>query len=488
MGKQISEYTLYRWRYPIGYTIIGIIVVGMILVAGLFIPGGLSQGEINSVVASNSLSFSLTSFDPTAIVNLPYHILQHFSLDLFGVTMFSVKLPSLILGILSVLGIILLLRMWFKPNIALLTTILVITTGQFLFMAQNGTPSIVYIFWTVWIFVAALKISRRGKWSFLWKMLLFALAAFSLYTPLSIYVLFALVSAAILHPHLRYIIRHLSKLKISVGSLGALIIIAPLVYVVVLHPDIGLKLLGVPTQWPNLAANTMKLLHQYFDFIKPGSDMLMWPIYGLGSMTLIFLGIYRLFTTKYTARSYIISTLAILLAPVLIINPNFNGVTFVPIILLMAMGVNTLVSQWYRLFPRNPYARFAGLIPLIVLMGGLVLSGMSRYTYGYLYDPQTANSFTKDLRIANRLFNANVSGKSAQFIVSKNEVAFYSVIAHHHEGVTVDTQLPLTADNRTLIITHAAHATFPVQSPYRIITDDRSHDSDRFYIYKTDQK
>lgn len=486
MGKLISEYTLYRWRYPIGYTIIGIVVVSMILLAGLFIPGGLSQSEINSVVASDSLSLSLTSFDPSAIVNLPYHILQHYSLNLFGVTTLSVKLPSIILGVLSALGIILLLRMWFKPNIALLTTILVITTGQFLFVAQSGTPSIVYIFWATWIFVAALKISRRGKWSVLWKMLLFALAALSLYTPLSIYVLFALVSAAALHPHLRYIVRHLSKLKIAIGSIGALIIVTPLVYVVARHPDIGLRLLGVPAHWPNLTANFMKLIHQYFDFIKPGSDMLMWPIYGLGSMTLIFLGIYRLFTTKYTARSYIISALAILLAPVLIINPNFNSVTFVPIILLMAMGVNTLVSKWYSIFPRNPYARFAGLIPLIVLMSGLVLSGMNRYTYGYLYDPQTANSFTKDLRTVNRLLRTDAVGKSAQFIVDKKEVAFYSVIAHHHDGITVDTQPPLTASGSTLVITHAAHTTFPIQSPYRIITDDRSHNSDRFYIYKTD--
>lgn len=486
MGKQISEYTLYRWRYTLGYIVAGLTVTAMLLVAGLFIPGGLSKAEINSAVASNSLSFSLASFEPSAIINLPYHVLQHLSLDLLGVTTFSVKLPSLILGLLSVLGMILLLRMWFKQNIAVLTTVLVITTGQFMFVAQSGTSSIVYVFWTVWLFVCALKISRRGKWSVLWKMLLFGLAALSLYTPLGIYVLLALVSAVALHPHLRYIARHLSKLKISVATLGALILITPLGYVIAKHPSVGLQLLGIPTHMPDLLANLMQLLRQYFNFISLGAGTLMTPIYGLGSVILIFLGIFRLFTTKYTARSYIITIWSILLMPALLLNPNYTSVTFVPILLLMAMGVDVLISRWYQLFPRNPYARFAGLIPLAVLIGGMVVSGVSRYTYGYLYDPQTANNFTRDLRITNRLLNDSTRGQTA-FVVDKTEAPFFTAIANHRKNMTVDTQPP-TTPAQTIILSRAARKALPLPNPYRIVTDDRVNDSDRFYIYKTDQK
>lgn len=488
MGKQISEYTLYRLRYVIGYTLIALIIVTMIVVAGLFIPGGLSQNEMASVVSSDALSLSLSSFDPQAIVNLPYHLLQRASIDLLGVSILSIKLPSLLLGLLSALGMLLLLRMWFSGNVAVLTTILVITTGQFLFVAQSGTPSIVYIFWTIWLLVAALKISRRTRWSAVWKIVLFCIAALSLYTPLSLYILVALASSALLHPHLRFIIRQLSKVKVTFAALCAAILLVPLGYALVLEPAIGLRLLGIPTEMPDFGANILQLLRQYFSFATPSSGLLMTPIYGLGSTILIILGLFRLFTTKYTARSYIITAWVILLTPVLIVNPSYISVTFVPVILLMAMGITILLARWYRMFPRNPYARFAGLVPLAVLIGGMVFSGVDRYMYGYLYDPQTANNFTQDLRLANNELRDSSRGSTA-FVVGEDETDFYSVVAHHNENVSVATELsPKISHASTIIVSHDAKEADGFPAPERILTDDTSHDSDRFYIYKITQK
>lgn len=485
MTKQISEYLLYKWRYILGYVLLGITTVGILAIAGFFAPGGLSDSEMSSVVTSNALSFSLSSFDPNSIVNLPYHLLQRLSIDVFGVSIISIKLPSLLLGLLSAFGMILLLRRWFRGNIAVLTTILVITTGQFLFVAQSGTPSIVYIFWTIWLLVAAMMVSRGAKWTGLWKIVLFGVAALSLYTPLSLYILLALVSSVVLHPHLRYLVRRLSKVKILVASLCALILLVPLGYVIALHPQVGLKLLGIPAHLPNLGANIMQILHQYFDFISPSSGALMTPIYGLGSMILILLGVLRLVTTKYTARSYIISAWIILLLPVLVINPNFTSATFVPVVLLMGMGITVLLTYWYRLFPRNPYARFAGLIPLVVLIGGMVLSGVDRYMYGYLYDPQTANNFSQDLRLVNTQLKDTTRGNTT-FFVSKDEAAFYGVIAHHHNNVAVaSTPSQIAPDTTTTIISHAAYHGGGAVAPYRIITDSTAHNADRFYIYKT---
>jgi hypothetical protein len=488
MGKQITDYLLYRWRYILGYGVISLMVIGLLVVAGLYIPGGLSQPELKSVVTSNALSLSFGSFDPSNIINLPYHLLQRLSLHLFGVSAISIKLPSLLLGLLSAFGLLLLLRMWFRQNVAVLTTILVITTGQFLFIAQNGTPSIVYVLGSIWLLVAALKVSRNARWAGIWKLILFGIVALSLYTPLSLYILIALVSAIILHPHLRYLVRRLSKVKIVLACLCSLIILAPLAYIIVRHPSVGLTLLGVPDNWPNLLGNFVQLLRQYFDFVSPSSGSLMTPIYGLGSMMLIALGVFRLATTKYTARSYIISAWIILLLPILIINPNFVSVTFVPIVLLMAMGISTLITNWYTLFPRNPYARLAGLIPLIVLIGGMVFSGVDRYVYGYLYSPQTANNFSNDLRLLNKQLSDKTRGNTA-LIVAQDETAFYSVVAHHHDTTSVvSTPVQIQPDTTTVIVSRAVHITSPLGVPYQIVTDSTTHDADRFYIYKTDSK
>lgn len=484
MGRQITDYLLYRWRYIVGYGVIAIIFVLMLVVAGVFAPGGLSQAEMQSVVTSSALGFSLSSFDAGMVVNLPYHLLQRVSIELLGVTPLSVKLPSLLLGLFSGVGLLLLLRTWFRHNVAIITAIVAITTGQFLLVAQSGSPGISYIFWSIWLLLAAMMVSRKAAWSGLWKILLFGTAALSLYTPLSIYILLALGSAALLHPHLRFLVRRLSGVKLGLATFCALVVLAPLGYAIYRHPSIAWTLLGIPDAWPDFKANALQLLDQYFDFISPSNGMLMTPVYGLGSMALIALGIYRLATTKYTARSYIVTAWVVLLVPIMLVNPSLIAITFVPSVLLLAMGVSILLSSWYRLFPRNPYARIAGLIPLAVLIGGMVFSGVDRYMYGYLYDPGITGNFSSDLR----LLNHQLDGSKTTLVVNGSELAFYSVVAHHNKNVTA-VPVPAAVQTDRVIVSHAARPQFTTELPLAtIITSSTAHEADRFYIYKTDQE
>jgi len=485
MGKLITDYWLYQKRFIIGYTLMALTIIGLLFVAGVFIPGGLSKPEMDSVVASDAASISFESFKPESVIDLPYHLLQHASISLFGVSNLSIKLPSLVLGALSSFGVFLLLRMWFRRNVAVLTAVIVITTGQFLFVAQSGTPSIVYVFWSVWLLVCAMMISRRAKHSILWKVALFCIAALSMYTPLSPYILIALASAIILHPHLRYLIRRLSKVKIAFGFFIALILIAPLVYAIIRQPSVGLTLLGIPSEQPDIKENVLQLLRQYLDFVSPSSGIVMTPIYGLGTVILIALGIIQLVTTKYTARSYVITAWILLLAPVLLINPGYISITFVPVMLLVAMGISKLLTNWYQLFPKNPYARFAGLLPLTILIAGLVLSGVGRYMYGYTYDPRTAGNFTHDLQMINRQLADNKV--TTTILSSPDEAPFYSVVADHNKEVTTVSNTPLSnvTGSETIIVTHDAHKTSDKGPLYRIVTDSVSSGGDRLYIYKT---
>ncbi|HMI09624.1 MAG TPA: glycosyltransferase family 39 protein [Candidatus Saccharimonadales bacterium] len=482
MGKYITDYFLYAKRYLLGYGAISLAVIGLLLIAGLYVPGGITEGEMNSTVISSGLS--IDSFDPLTIIDLPYHVLQRLSMEAFGISDLSIKLPSLILATVSIIGILLLLRMWFKGNVALLTTVLVVTTGQLLFIAQSGTPSIMYIFTTVWLLLAALLVSRRVSRGGTWKLVLFIIAAISLYTPLSIYIILALLSAVVLHPHLRYLVRRLSRVKVALAFVCALIIVAPLIYAIVKEPNIGLTLLGVPKTWPHFLSNGVQILKQYFDFITPTNGALITPIYGLGPMLLILLGALRLATTKYTARSYIISTWVILLLPVLLINPNFVAVTFVPVILLMAMGIDILLGNWYRLFPRNPYARIAGLVPLAVLIGGMVISGVDRYMYGYQYDPQTTSHFSHDLTLVNKELSSKDRGNTV-LIPTAEDTAFYGAIVKHHKDVSISSSFTPTA--KTVIVAKGATPVTDL-TPERIVTSASSENADRLYVYKTGLK
>lgn len=480
MGKlRVTDFITYRWRYYIGYGLVGLALIVLLVIAGLYIPGGLSSNEINSTVKSSSLAFN--ELDSFAITNLPYHLLQEASLSLFGVSLFTIKLPSLILGFLSAIGMFFLLRRWFRQNIAVIASVLTIATGQFLFVAQDGSPGVLYIFWSVYLLLAAIMIARKMRFHTFWTYSFFIVAALSLYTPLSIYVLFAIISAALLHPHLRYIVKRTSKQNMVIAGAISLLLLVPLVYGIIKNPQTGLALLGIPPTWPDIGENIMRLIGQYIDVISPTSGSIMTPIFSFGSLALITLGIFHIIRSRHTARSYIVGVWALLLIPVLVINPDFISITFVPLLLLLATGVHTLLYEWYRLFPRNPYARVAGLIPLVILVVGLLLSGIERYAYGYHYDPLTASHFSLDLELLNKEL-AKIESP-VTLVTSQDEQAFYEVVATHNQNLTVATSTP--ENNETFIVTHTVHETSDITKEVsKIVVSPRTEEADRFYLYK----
>ncbi|CAN5383621.1 hypothetical protein BH10PAT4_BH10PAT4_2540 [soil metagenome] len=473
MGIDITSFYIYRFRYYLGYGLVTLLLIGLLVFAGLYTPGGLSAAEMDAVVKSASIDFG--DIGSLAITNLPYHLLQLASINLFGITEFSIKLPSLILAVISAFGLILLLQRWFKPRIAVLASIIAVTTGQFLFIAQDGTPAILYVVWSVWLLLLGTLIAKKAKAQMLWQILFFVVAALSLYTPLSIYALVALALATILHPHLRFILYQLSKLRLLAAFILGIVIATPLVFGIFQTPELGLTILGVPTTFPHIIDNLNILLHQYLGFASGSTTGLMTPVFGLGSMLIIGFGIVKLIRTRDSTQSYLIMIWIACLIPILITNPNFTSVTFLPLVLLLATGLESLLGYWYRLFPINPYARIAGLIPLVVLVGVLVLSGLERYVYGYHYDPSTVSNFSQDLSLLPKT--------TSLLVVSAGEVPFYNVVSMHQKNLQVAT----TATGSQFTITHKAHVNgieYPGFNIERIVTSVSKSDADRFYVYK----
>lgn len=470
MSIDFTSFYLYRFRYWIGYGLIALISVGLLAFSGLYLPGGIADEEMKSVITSHNIS--LSSIDDYAIVNLPYHLLQHASLYLFGVNDFSIKLPSLMLALLTAAGLIVLLRKWFKRNIAVLGSIIAITTGQFLFIAQSGTPRILFIFWSVCILLLGTLVARREKPRTLWKILFFITVALSLYTPLTIYALIALLLAALLHPHLRFIVRQLSKVRVLIGAAIGLVIVSPLLYGISKSPELGLNILGIPEHMPNIVDNLALAAQQYFGFSTNSTTPLMTPVFGLGSFLIILIGVYRLLKTRQSTRSYLILIWMLCLVPIIIINPQYTSVTFLPLVLLLCSGLGYLLGHWYGLFPRNPYARVAGLIPLIILVSALVLSGLERYAYGYHYDPSTVSNFSNDLSLLPK--------DTKQLIVANDEEPFYTVVARHDK----DIELVKSPTAPSFVATSKANTTYDGYVVERIITSARSKNADRFYVYK----
>lgn len=460
----------YRHRYLLGYSFVALALIATVLFAVLFLPGGITADEIQAITISGNLNFGdLASLN---VVNLPYYLLQKASLALFGVSIFTIKLPSVILAVLSAIGLVLLLKRWFKSSIAVLASLIAITTGQFIFIAQNGTPEILFIFWSVWLLLLASLLAFSNKHQVLYGTLFCVLASLSLYTPLSFYGLALLATAVVFHPHLRHIFKKLPKTKLLPGVLLGILLFAPLVIYIIKDLGVLSTLLGWPTSIPDFKANLISLFYQYLNFANPGGSVSLTPFFGLGSFLLIVLGAYRIIQTRATAKSYLAILWSVCLVLLLILNPNYTNFSFLPLTILLAAGINWLLTYWYNLFPRNPYARIGGLIPIVILVVALVFSGLNRYVYSYHYDSNITYSFSRDITL--------IPSNTKEVVVSENELDFYKILEKYNHQFAVS----LKPNSNQFLATR--QATSQISSNYkiqRIITNSQSKDADRFYQY-----
>jgi hypothetical protein len=484
--RNIVDFSIYRWRYILGYIVLALLFIGLLAFAGLVVPGGITTREMSAVATSDLLS--IKSFSPEMIINIPYYLLQKVSIMLLGVSVLSIKLPSIILAFFAALGVILLLRTWFRRNIAILTGLIAFTAGPFLLAVQSGTPDILYILWPSWILLAASKLSRSDRLRLPWLIVLTIAITLSLYTPLALYVLLALVSASIIHPHLRHVIRHIPRNQVLIALGVGVLLVTPLLYSIAKDPHLIFQLIGIP-EMINVRENLAQLAMQYGSFFNPANDTIMTPVYSLPVVIMMIVGLYQIFSTKYTASSYVITAWLVMVAAVAVINPRLVNITFIPTLILIGYGLSFIIRYWYRLFPRNPYARVAGLIPLVILITSLTLSGFDRFTYGYLYNPSSAHVFSKDIVLLRKELR-QYEPKSVILHVAKGEEAFYRAVANRDRHDAIDQVTTANIASSTTKVIIATHDTKDVtrQLPTRILTSANSQEGDRFYIYKKAEK
>ena len=145
----------------IGYILLGLAFTTLLFILPLFAQHGISEAEMDSATSS----FYLKADAPLNgdLVDLPYRTLQKFSIMIFGLTPYAIKLPSILIGLLLGFLFVLLLNRWFKNNVSLLASFLVILSTPFLFLAGSGTPLIMIVFWPTLLLWLGSKIQGEKK-------------------------------------------------------------------------------------------------------------------------------------------------------------------------------------------------------------------------------------------------------------------------------------------------------------------------------------
>lgn len=138
----------------------------------------------------------------------------------------------------------------------------------------------------------------------------------------------------------------------------------------------------------------------------------------------------------------------------------------------MAVGLETFMREWYQLFPRNPYARLAALIPISLIALGMVSIAASRYFYGFYYT-DTSTTFHPELSAVRQTVKPQVK---TQLVVPPEQVAFYDILRSKYPQLSVSS--PDSATNSTgeqIVLASAGGST--EETPRKIVASYfRDHD------------
>ncbi len=485
--RPISEWTLYRFRFGLSYLLLAVLVGLFIGLQSDLMPPGMGPSEKQSVIHSTSLD--LTKF-PTEVVDLPFHLAQMGSLQLFGVTPLGVRLPTLVIGGFTAIFIALILRRWFKPNVAIVAALVVLSSSWFISTARLGAPFIMVPFWTSLVLLAATYVAQETENWKLWRVTLAFTGALSLYTPFMIYLFVAAFIASFSQPHLRYLVRRSSKFGITLGTMLFLALLLPLAWGIYNHWEQIWQLLAIPQQLPGPVQFGNSLVDAASSLVNPYNVSFtesLTPLLSLASTALLLMGGARLLRDAHSVRAYVLLMWGAILIPIVAFNPGNLVFLLVPSMLVIAIGVHLTINYWYRLFPRNPYARVFGLLPLAVLVLAIVSFNNQRYTYGMLYSQQAAAVFNSDAFLAQKELKAIPDGANVTMVVPEGDEPLYRLVAKQHPNTMVINAAQVNLTSGTWIIAEGEIlkvATLPGPVPSRLIVNDHKEDSLRFRVYQ----
>lgn len=473
----ISKLFLYRHRFQIGFFLLAVAYCALLFGLPLLAPGGLSEAEMQS--AAHSYALQPDSVLKGDLVNLPYRALQKLSISLFGLSIYSVKLPSIIIGLVLGMLLILLLNRWFKNNVALLASILAVLSASFLYLAGSGTPLIMLVFWPTLLLWLGSKIQGVTKPKPLYCFVFaFALLA-SIFTPHLIYLAAFIVIFALMHPHLRFTIKTLPTMPLILTMFIILVGLSALVVAAFINPIIVPELLLAPGLTFNQFLENIKTAFlPLFSWNTTLESPFLSPFVGLGSIALAVIGLLSTAKGFFASRNSIATWLIIFTVFLAGLNPESAILILLPLAILIAHGIRYILDKWYTLFPSNPYARIAALFPIGLFMGIMIYGGITHFLFGYRYVPMVADEFNDDIA----LIYENIEPDMPLYVLD-NETAynFYKILETDGQGYNIQNTLPEAADLPTKYATLEHHEVAGTLN--RIITSPKYNNSDRIYIY-----
>lgn len=305
------------------------------------------------------------------------------------------RLPSVALILVFIACFYVLVARWYTTRVALLTTLLFVTSSWTLTIGRQALPTVSYLSWLP-ILALIYWTTANGKQRLLLPLWVVSFG-FSLYVPGILW--FVVVLAASQRKRLLNLIRTMPKWQVGACGLGLLLITAPYIALLIRQPLEALANLGLPTtlsQVVHFPELLYRLVLQLFIFAgnNPVFHLGHLPYIDIVSTVLFILGLYRL---RYSqARKMMQWSMIVTIGWV--IGAGFGAINiaiFLPLIyMFIGGGISFLLVQWFTVFPKNPIARGTGVALLSVLVVLVSMYQLDRYFIAWPLSPQTRATFS----------------------------------------------------------------------------------------------
>lgn len=482
--RTVKELLLYNYRYWFGYSIvIGFIIYFLGWRIGT-IPNGLSSTEL--AVAARNTSLETIFQSP---LHLLHSFLQWLSIQLFGVTTWSLRLGSLLIGLVVALALYTLLKKWFGKPTALLSTAIFISADWFLFIARLGTGAIEFSLWLCLALICFTKLlEKKSSW-----LLLLAIAYIGLlFSPFGIYAVLTLSVGLFTSRVFRE--RVLEAPWPIKGSVAVLLTAATAIIVYISTKNIAFlqNLFGIQSL-PTITGYITNVLGNLSSVVAvlPNGNPTISPtgvfFVRFFEFAFILFGVIMFWRTRVNRLNLIVLLVSVVLvlASGLSSGSRGSGLILIPAAIFMTAGVRHFLHRWQRTFPKNPYARVAAYIPLTILFIGIVSLHYASYFLLWPTQASTHQVFQNDVLLASKeLQRDEYQGKHCTIFTKDN--ATQTLISHSKPICTLSfftDAKEISPEASTVFL----QANTPLKQPVaasstRVLTSESKEDNVRWVV------
>lgn len=349
---------------------------------------GLSKDEVNALSGTTKL-IDIAQNPLFLPFKLGQYVLYKLGID----WTIALRGVSALIGLACVWGFYLLLKRWNTKRIAVLGTIMFISSTWFLSAARTATPTILYVFNTLSIiFIAALVHQKKASKT---SLLLAAICASLLvYSPGMIWLL--IIGGIWQYKGIIALLKQ-NRIVLWAGAcIVAGVLLLPAGYAVMHNWRFLLDIAAIPDSWIPLEIAKRFGLVPLELFVR-GPEQVNWlaklPIMDLFTGAMLVIGVYTYYLRYTLIRTKFVVWLSGLLI-ILIALFSLPTVMLLPIVyILIVTGITLIIQQWFTVFPFNPIARRVGLCMLIAAVGISCWFQLYRYFVAWPHNQTTTQSY-----------------------------------------------------------------------------------------------